>query len=125
MDVPVVANQGNLVEDGGVDAEVGSLVAVDVASMEDLAVGGGVGVVAGLGLASAAEASVGQRVAIVGGIAGVAGREDGFHFGGSQSRLQQVEDVAPTNLVDVVATLAHGRPNDHKEYGEDLHGGAG
>ncbi|GAU94496.1 hypothetical protein RvY_06263 [Ramazzottius varieornatus] len=90
--------------------------------MEDLAVGGGVGVVTGLGLAGAAEGSLGQRVAIVGGVAGVARGEDAFHFGGSQSRLQQVEDVAPTNLVDLVVALAHGRPNDYKENGEDLHG---
>ena len=58
--VPGVADQSDLVEDGGVDAEVTGLVSVEVTSMEDLALGINIGVEAGLVLGGTVELGLGD-----------------------------------------------------------------
>jgi len=51
----VVADEGNLVEDGGVNAQVAGLVTINVATVEDLALSIHIGVESGLFLAAALE----------------------------------------------------------------------
>ena len=85
--VPRVTNEGDLVEDGLVNAEVGRHVAGLVATMEHLALGFLVGVEAGLGLGAARETGRGNGV--VHGIAGIAGSNQRVHFGSRQSRLRK------------------------------------
>jgi len=89
--VPFVADQGDLVEDGRVDAQVVGDVALQVATMEDLASGLSVGIETWSTLGRARERGAGNGV--VGRISvGTLGRLNDGHFGGLERRLQVVPD---------------------------------
>lgn len=116
---PRVTHQSDLVEDSAVDAQIVSLVHSLVASMEHLALSFHISVESRLGLGSAREGSLGHTV--VGGIAGVLGAEEGEHFSGSQSRLEEV----PYKLaLGLVVSLAGGESDEGAEN-EKLHGCCG
>ncbi|GAU95592.1 hypothetical protein RvY_07188 [Ramazzottius varieornatus] len=120
--VPGVADEGDLVEDRGVDAQVRSHVSVDVASVEDLALGVNVSIESNATVAS--KAGLGDPV--VGWVVvGITRSQEDLHFPGSQGRFQQVPDELALEAVVVVATGLGSGEADESEENEALHGKAG
>ena len=114
---PRVAHQGDLVEDGAVDAEIISLVSALVATMENLALGVNVGVEARLSLGGAFEAGLGNGV--VGGVLGVLAVEEGGDLGGVECRLEEIPHVLSLGL----GVSLGGHTTDESEEDDGLHGG--
>ena len=101
--VPRIADQSDLVENGLIDAEVGSDVAGLVAAMEHLALRFNVGVESGLGLGSAGESGNGNGV--VHGKAGVPRSDQGVDFGGWQRGLKLIPINSWTKLATIPPLL--------------------
>jgi len=123
--VPFVADQGDLVKNGGVDAQVVSLVAIGIATMEHLALGVGISVEAWSSLGSAVE--FGLRDGVVGGIRilATAGFDVG-HFGGIESRFQKVIDVLSGETAEISTALKRSLGADaanQGDEGDDFHHG--
>ena len=89
--------------------------------MENLALRFNISVEAGL--RSALEAGLGDLR--VGWVGGITGSQEGLHFSGSQSRLQQVKDILALESVVVVALLLGSGKADEGEKNQELHDGCG
>ena len=117
--VKSIADQSDLVEDGGVWAEVVGAVAALLTPMEHLALSVDVGVEARLRLGGAVKAGLGDGV--VGRVlVGVTAGQDGLHLGEAQRRLQQVKDILARELV-LLAALRH-RASHQAQKHKKLHG---
>ena len=101
--VPRIANQSDLVENGLIDAEVGSDVAGRVTTMEHLTLRFNVGVEPGLGLGSAGESGDGNGV--VHGKAGVPRSDQGVDFSGWQRGLKSIRINSWTKLATLPPLL--------------------
>ena len=92
--------------------------------MEDLALGINIGVEAGLVLGGTVELGLGDLG--VGWVDSLTGSQQGLHFSGGQSRLQQVEDILTGELVGLGVSLELGSGEaDEGEEDQGLHDGCG